>query len=143
MNETKQEFYPMSRTPMYPAVVQFPTRCMLFNTSDEAHAYGLIGAIRWQPWTNPPLPPKDAFEEWRSRMFKMCPGTASFDRDCFNEGMRQGIAAERARFAEGVESLKDEINKDMCAGLYRPWQEVFKDLRALARGERGESEGAK
>src|ERR1700748_3347034 len=84
----------------FPALVQFQSsQCHIYN----GHFYGNEElAVRWQPWTHPPLPKKNAFEEWMDKQgLDKSANYSGLYRSCYDHS----IAAERARFAEGVTAL--------------------------------------
>lgn len=129
---TDIEWFPMDKPMTFPALVQFENgECRIIKDELAAAAIRLHDAIRWRPWVNPELPMPEAFDQWWAKQSCQHIDPKWTAWYCWLEAQFQATAAERSRFAEGVEKLIEKWRTDMAKGVI-----IASDLRALVKGDK-------
>ena len=129
MTPTPDSWHEMPVT-SFPALVQFQDgECRIYS-----RFYGdATKVVRWRPWVNPELPRPDAFSQWLvSEGYTPPHNYAGSFASCWEAATARATAAERSRFAEGVEELLSYLRPGMMTSISK----IENDLRALAKGDK-------
>ena len=126
----ESDWRPMTTAMIFPALVQYADgMCVVYNEPPQAALQALWSSmLRWMPFTPPPLPVKNAFEEWLlSQGFQPAEIYAPNFRSCWSAATEHALKQERQRVAEQVEGFTDKYF--LKEGV------ISRDLRKLAAGE--------